>query len=351
VSTPPANHGIEMTAAIDHSTAQPDPTALLRLREGVYLGDLVIAAIAELDLFTKLGRVRWSPADIAANLGLDERPTVVMCDVLESLGLLERDGGKVTPSATARAYLTADAPGDLRPYFASLRERPAVGELSDVLRTGKPAAWASAAAGEDWAGRLDDPAFAEEFTAAMDARGRVLAPALAQALADLPARRVLDVAGGSGAYGCALLDARPDLQVSVLERPPVDEVTRTLLHRRGYDSVEVVAGDMFGGLPGGYDLHLFSHVLHDWDIPAVEALLRSSVQALPPGGWVVDYDAHSGAGREGAVAAYSVLLMHTTEGRCYGAGEISELMRAAGFVDVEVRWTVGDRSAVCARRP
>ena len=332
-------------------TAPPDPTALLRLREGVYLGDLVIAAIAELDLFTKLGDEPRSPAEIAALLGLDVRATAVMCEALETLELLEPDGGKLTASATARAHLVAGAPGDLRPYFASLRERPAVRELADVLRTGRPAAWASAAAGDDWAGRLDDPGFAEEFTAAMDARARVLAPALAQALADVPARRVLDIAGGSGAYGCALLDGRSEIQVAVLERPPVDEVARTLLRRRGYDSVDVVSGDMFEVLPAGYDLHLYSHVLHDWDIAAVEALLRSSFAALPSGGRVVDYDAHLDSPREPAVAAYSVLLMHATEGRCYGVEEISGLMRAAGFVDIDVRRTVGDRSAICARRP
>jgi len=332
-------------------TAPPDPTALLRLREGVYLGDLVIAAIAELDLFTKLGDEPRSPAEIAALLGLDVRAAAVMCGALETLELLERDGGRLTASATARAHLVAGAPGDLRPYFASLRERPAVRELADVLRTGRPAAWASAAAGDDWAGRLDDVGFAEEFTAAMDARARVLAPALAQALADVPARRVLDIAGGSGAYGCALLDGRAELEVAVLERPPVDETARTILRRRGYGSVDVVTGDMFEVLPAGYDLHLYSHVLHDWDVTAVEALLRSSFAALPSGGRVVDYDAHLDSPREPAVAAYSVLLMHATEGRCYGVEEISGLMRAAGFVDIDVRRTVGDRSAICGRRP
>jgi hypothetical protein len=332
-------------------TEPPDPTPLLRLREGAYAGDLMVAAIAELDLFTRLGE-RWrSPAEIAAMLGLEERPTRVMCDLLESLELLERDGDTVTPSPAARAYLTAGAPGDLRPYFASLSERPAVRELAGVLRTGTPAPWSSSEDGEDWAARLEDPGFAEEFTAAMDARGRVLAPALAQALSDVPARRVLDIAGGSGVYASALLDARPDLAVSVLERPPVDRVARTLLGRRSYDSIEVIAGDMFGDLPGGHDLHLFAHVLHDWDVPAVESLLRASFDALPRGGWVVDYDAHLGTGPDLPIAAYSALLMHATEGRCYAVGEISALMRVAGFVDVAVRRTIGDRSAVSARRP
>jgi hypothetical protein len=332
-------------------TEPPDPTPVLRLREGVYAGDLVIAAIVELDLFTQLGDGRFPAADIAAMLGLEERATAVMCDLLESLALLDRSGDLLAASASARAFLTAGGPHDLRPYFASLADRPAVGELAAVLRTGRPAAWSSSPGGEEWAARLADPEFAEQFTAAMDARGRVLAPALAQSLAALPVRSVLDVAGGSGIYACALLDARPELGVTVLERPPVDRVARTLLGRRGYASVGVVAGDMFDRLPGGHDLHLFAHVLHDWAVPAIASLLRASFEALPSGGWVVDYDAHRGADADLPVAAYSALLMHATEGRCYDVDEISALMRAAGFVDIQVRSTIGDRTAICGRRP
>lgn len=335
----------------DLSESGVDPTALLRLREGVYAGDLVIAAIVELDLFTRLSGRRLLPQEISHTLGLAERPTVVMCDVLESLGLLESDEDGLAPSALASTYLIDGSPGDLRAYFASLRERPAVRELAGVLRSGEPAAWASADAGEDWVARLDDPGFAEQITGAMDARGRVLGPVLANALADVPAQSVLDVAGGSGVYGCALFDSRPELRVTVLERPPVDRVARALLSRRGYEHVEVVAADMFDALPTGHDLHLYAHVLHDWDVPAIERLLGASHAALPSGGWVVDYDAHLGEEGRPAVAAYSVLLMHSTEGRCYATGEIAELMRAAGFVDVEVRVTLGDRSAICGRRP
>lgn len=328
-----------------------DPTALLRLREGVYAGDLVIAAIVELDLFTRLSGQWLSPVEIAGELGLAERPTVVMCELLESLGLLERDQDRVTPSALATAFLVDGSAGDLRAYFASLRERPAVGELTGVLRSGEPAGWASSEQGEDWSARLDDPDFAEQITAAMDARGRVLGPALAQALADVRARSVLDVAGGSGVYGCALLNSRPELRVTVLERPPVDRVARAQLTRRGYEHVDVVAGDMFEALPGGHDLHLYAHVLHDWDVPAIQRLLAASHAALPSGGLVVDYDAHLGDEGLPAVAAYSVLLMHSTEGRCYATGEIAALMRAAGFVEVEVRATLGDRTAILGRRP
>ena len=200
-----------------------DPAVLYRLRDGVYAPDLLIVAVAELDLFTWLaGRGPTDAAAIGAELGLAGRPADVMLTYLCALGLLERAGDTVTATALARDHLAAGSPYDLRPYYASLRERPGCAELLAVLRSGQPAAWASADAGGDWAGRLADPRFARQITAAMDARGRFLGPALAGALHDLPARRVLDIGGGSGVYACALADRLP-VTGAVLERPPVEE--------------------------------------------------------------------------------------------------------------------------------
>ena len=145
--------------------------------------------------------------------------------------------------------------------------------------------WASAQDGSNWVRQLDDVAFAHQITAAMDARGRLLAPALAQAMADVPGRRLLDIAGGSEIYATACLDARPDLRATVVERVPVDAAARALLADRGYaDRVSVVVGDMFGALPHGHDLHLLSHTLHDWDEDAVRRILGGSFAALSPGG-------------------------------------------------------------------
>ena len=81
--------------------------------------------------------------------------------------------------------------------------------------------------------------------------------------------------------------------------------------------------------PDGYDVHLFSNVLHDWDVPRVTQLLAASAAALPSGGIVIVHDAHLNDTKTGPlpVAAYSCLLMHSTEGRCYGSGEMRELLQ------------------------
>lgn len=334
-----------------------DPTSLYRLRDGVYAADLLIAAIAELDFFAVVQeRDGLTVADVCRELGLDARATDVMVTYFVALGLLERCAdGRVCLTQLAAEHLVAGSPYDLRAYFASMKERPACTQLLSVLRTGQPAAWASADVDQAWAARLDEREFAERITAAMHARGAYLGPALAAAVDDLPARRVLDVGGSSGVYASAMIGRTPELRATVFERPPVDRAARTLLAAAGLaDRIEVVTGDMFANpLPGGHDLHLFSHVLHDWGEQEVLQLLGSSYDALEPGGWFIDHDTHIDADKSGPlpVAEYSVLLMHSTPGKCWSVGELEAMLHAVGFRDVECRPTAADRSALIARRP
>jgi SAM-dependent methyltransferase len=135
----------------------------------------------------------------------------------------------------------------------------------------------------------------------------------------------------------------------------VDGAARTLLAARGLaDRIDVITGDAFADpLPTGFDAHLYSQVLHDWDGDRVRHLLAASYAALPPGGWLLDHDALIDADKRGPlpVAEYSVLLMHSTPGKCWSVGEITELALAAGFEAVEHRPTAGDRGVLLARKP
>ncbi len=327
---------------------------LCRIRDGIYADDLVLAAVGWLDVFGWLVQHRVDLDGLCRGLGLAPRPADVMCTLFRAMGLLEAGEEQLRPTALARDHLVAGSQSDLTPYYGSLRERPGCRELVEVLRTGEPMSWASARDGSDWVRQLDDVAFAHRITAAMDARGRLLAPAMAQAMADVPGRRLLDIAGGSGIYATACLDARPNLRATVVERVPVDAAARALLADRGYaHRVSVVAGDMFGELPHGHDLHLLSHALHDWDEDAVRRILGVSFAALRAGGWLVDHDAHINADKTGPlpIARYSVLLAHSTSGKCWSAPELEVFLREAGFTDVTERPAATDRSIVLARKP
>jgi hypothetical protein len=188
----------------------------------------------------------------------------------------------------------------------------------------------------------------------MDSRGAFLGPALAGKLECSGHHHLLDIAGGSGIYACAIVARHAHLRASVLERPPVDGITRHSIAARGFSGrVDVVVGDMFSDpFPPDCDLHLFSNVLHDWDEDKVRLLLAKSFAALPVGGMVIIHDAHINADKSGPlpVAEYSTLLMTITEGKCYSEKEMRKYLSGAGFGDFRQTATAADRSVITARK-
>lgn len=312
-----------------------DPTTLYRYRDALYAEDLLIVGLIQLDLFSGLAAEPTDAAGIARRHGLTARPTDVMLTLFRAMGLLELKEGRYGVTPVAREHLVQGSPWFLGPYYASLKDRPVAADLLRVLRTDRPANWGSQADQLDWHRAMEQPGFAQSFTAAMDCRGVFLAQALAAHLPLESFRSLLDIAGGSGIYACSLCAHFPQLRATVLEKPPVDRICAAAIQERGFsDRVTVVAGDMLQGeFPEGSDLHLFSNVLHDWDVPIVRELLARSWAALPAGGAVLIHDAFLDRDKAGPlhVAEYSVMLMHATQGRCYGVGEMEELLTGAGF--------------------
>ena len=177
---------------------------------------------------------------------------------------------------------------------------------------------------------------------------------MAKALAPGGRTRLLDIAGGSGIYACAITAGHSDVRATVFEKPPVDQVAAQLIAERGYaERVSVLAGDMFSDpLPTGFDMHLFSNGLHDWDTPVVKRLLEKSFAALPSGGLLVIHDMHLHADKTGPlpVAKYSALLMHSTEGKCYSLTEMRGYLDELGFTDFRHQDTAVDRSIITVRK-
>jgi SAM-dependent methyltransferase len=332
-----------------------DPTALYRYRDGLYADDMLITGLVWLDLFSWLAEQPSDLSGIMNHFEISQRPTDVMLTLFVAMGLLERRGPAYHVTAEAAEHLCKKSPWYLGPYYESLKERPVCRDLLRVLKTGKPANWGSEQGKQDWHKSMESEAFAEQFTAAMDCRGVFLARAAAKCLNLAQRRSLLDIAGGSGIYACSFCAHYPDLRATVLEKPPVDRITAGAIQKRGFsERVSVSAGDMLSQpLPEGFDVHLISNVLHDWDVPTVEQLLRASFAALAPGGQLVIHDAHLNEDKTGPlhVAEYSVLLMHSTEGRCYGTGEIGEYLRRAGFNGPKFTPTAAARSVITADKP
>ena len=316
-----------------------DASAIYRPRDCLAAVDCLCCAIVHLDFFSVLERHPDDLPGICRRLGLHPRPADVMLTLFKAHGFVEADGDGVhRTTGLAREVLVAGGPCDARPYYASMAERPGVADFLRVLRTGRPANWPGEEGEADWHAAMRTEAFAESFTAAMDCRGRAVAPALAGAV-DLGAtRRLLDVGGGSGVYATACAETWPALEAVVLEAPPVDAIARRVTARSTAAArIAVVAADMFADpWPADCDVHLFSNVLHDWDEPDCRRLLAASARALPRGGRILVHDMFLDDDKAGPAwaAEYSVLLSTVTQGRLYARAEVAGFAADVGFSPV-----------------
>ena len=331
-----------------------DPVDIYRVRDGIYAADMLLAAIVHLDLFSWLETNPAPLGDVCRQFETTARPTDVMLTLFAAMRLVEERDGVFRLTPLAREHLVKSSPWFLGPYYESLKNRPVALDLINVLRTGKPANWSSDKDGKDWHLAMETDAFAAQFTAAMDSRGVYLAQALAKSIDLARSRHLLDIAGGSGVYACSLVTHHPHLTATVFEKPPVDRIAARAIADRGCSgTVRVVAGDMLAGeMPADADVHLYSNVLHDWDEPVVRRLIAKSFAALPAGGMVVIHDAFLNAAKNGPlhVAEYSVLLMHSSEGRCYSTREMERYLADAGFRDARYRDTAAARGVMTATK-
>ncbi len=332
-----------------------DPTTIYRYRDGLYAADLLACALVFLDLFSWLDKNPSTHPQICQQFSITPRPTDVMLTLFVAMGFLCRAHDTFELTALAREHLVSSSPWFIGPYYASLQDRPVCKDFLQVLRTDKPANWGSFKNEKDWAHAMEDPAFAHNFTAAMDSRGIYLSQAVAKVLSASPHHRLLDIAGGSGIYACSIVSHHPHLRASIFEKAPVHKVAAAAVERRGCsDKVSVLEGDMFTQpLPSGFDLQLYSNVLHDWDEETISRLIQKSFDALLPDGTLVIHDVIINEEKSGPLpnAAYSALLMHATPGKCYSIGEYYAALRRAGFRDFSFQVTTADRSIITARKP
>src|SRR5437879_2512394 len=157
-----------------------------------------------------------------------------MLTLFTAMNLIRSRAGIFELTELGREHLVSSSPWFLGPYYASLKERPVCHDMIKVLRTGKPANFASNKNEKEWAKAMEGEEFAKKFTAAMDCRGVYLAQAAAKHLDLSKHGHLLDIAGGSGIYACSFVAHHPGLRATVFEKPPVDEIARRAIAGRGF---------------------------------------------------------------------------------------------------------------------
>jgi len=326
------------------------PELIFRLRDSAFANDLFIAAVGYFDFFNFIKKHPYDIDSLSRSLKIKKRPLDVMLTLFKAYGFIEEKDNRFYLTDVADDYLDSESFFDLSYYAGSLKDRPACEEMRKVLITGKPADWAAIKKREDWATSMENIDFARSYSAGVNGRGAYLANGLLDAVDLGKYKKLLDIGGSTGIYSAVLLQKYPNLEATVFEKPPVNKLTEFSIKKsRLKDRMDVITGDMFKeNLPEGYDIHLLSHVVHDWDFDRVRYILDSSYKSLNTGGMVIIHGVHINEDKTGPVPAaeYSVLLMFLTEGKCYSIPEMKKILEEAGFKDIRYRPTVINRSII-----
>jgi hypothetical protein len=315
-----------------------------------YQGAAVLAAAADLDLFTALARAPLGAAELARALECDLRALTILLDALVGLRLLHKSGTRYSLPAGLDAFLT---PNDTQSILAMAQHQGHClrnwAQLSQVVKTGRRAECLPGVRGE--AGDQ------EAFIGAMHNVSAPNADQVVRAVQPLQFGHLLDIGGASGTWTIAFLRACPSAQATLFDLPHVIPMARRRLAAAGLDQrVRMVAGDFTSDpLPQGADLAWVSAIVHQNSRAQNRALFAKVGAALVPGGRIAIRDILMEEDRTRPVAGalFAVNMLAATEGGgTFTFGELREDLEAASFAEVALlRQDEAMNSVVVARKP
>jgi len=318
-----------------------DPAPLFELFRGNHATELLTAAVAHFNLFRQFPSQKSSLSQLREQLGLAERPVMVLLTALCAFGLLRREEqGNYSMTDLARDHLTPGSPFDISGYIGLAAETPGVLAMVERLRTNRPAGTEPTEQGaafiyrEGLESAMEKETAARQLTLALAGRAFNVAPVLAERYPLADSKILLDVGGGTGIYSIAWLQRHPHLRAIVWDRPEVLKVAQELADAHCVSSrLECRPGDMFRDPVPACDTVLLSNVLHDWDATECRTLIQRLATALPTKGQLLIHDVFLNDTLDGPlpIALYSAALFSLTEGRAYSAAEYADWLREAGL--------------------
>jgi demethylspheroidene O-methyltransferase len=302
----------------------------------------VLLACVQLKLFDHLAAAPLGVDELAARMALPRESAQLLLDAAASLDLVQRRsqgryglgqlGAELrgNPSVTAMIEHHALLYRDLADPVALLRGPGGGGELA--------AYWAYARDGK--AAALPDAAIAP-YTALMAASQPMIVNEVLQVFSFRDHRCLLDVGGGDGSFLAAVAASTPGLRGILFDLPAVAEKAAERFRAAGLAPRATAIGGSFltDPLPAGADIVSLVRVIHDHDDSEVLTLLRAVHDALPDQGKLLVAEPIAGiSGTESMAEAYFAFYLRAMgSGKARTFRRLSELLRQAGFAEIQLR--------------
>jgi hypothetical protein len=329
-----------------------DDTKVVQALDGM-MGGIAFLVSYDLKLFEVLGRGSQTASQLAAALGIGERPAEALLSVAAAQGFVHcsNDMYKLTP--TAEEYLLPESPTYYGPMI-DLRMAAMPVYTFETLKNSVLSDIPQAYGGRDvFAGNAADSTRAQVFTRAMHSRSMAAALAWPKLLDLSGHRRLLDIGGGSGAHSIGVALQWPQLAATVLDIAPVCSIAaQYVAAERLSERIHTLPGDMFDDPFPSADVHFYGNVYHDWPAEKCRFLTGKSYGALPSRGRLVIHEMLYDNDKNGPLeaAVYSVVMLLWQRGRQYSGAELTRMLTEAGFIEIEVKRSFGLWSIVCGRK-
>lgn len=299
-----------------------------------YQQSAALKAAIELDLFTKIAEGADQAATLAKSAGAAERGVRILADYLTIQGFLTKTNNRYALTQESAMFLSRKSPaymGTLADFLAAEQPRRNFELLTGAVRKGGTANTIgdnTKPHDEMWV------TFAKSMAPLTGPSAGFMA-ALA-GMAEQKPCKVLDVAASHGMFGITFAKQNPQAQIVALDWPSVLEVAKENSAKAGVaDRVTLLPGSVFeADLGKDYDFVLLTNILHHFDPPTVERLMRRMYAALKPGGRAIALEFVPNEDRvtPPTAAAFSLIMLAGTDaGDAYTFAEYERMFRNAGF--------------------
>jgi len=298
----------------------------LHREASAYQSSAVILAATETGLFDALAAGPLNAGELAGRMGAAVRGVERLANALVALGWLYLEGGRYRLPESLAPLVISGSPESLiwiLRHNAVLQRRWS--DLAQCVRTGEPVPRHPRTVKEQHA-----------FLRAMDDLARRRAGTLWSAVSLAGQRHLIDVGGGAGRFALEAIRRNPGLEATVVDIPESETAFRELAAEADDPGrLSFVAADALRDPLPPADAALVSSLIHIYGPEELRSLAAGLAAALAPGALLVIRD-FLFEGPDHASPAPTALfainmLINTSTGGCYSAGEIEELFAPAGF--------------------
>ena len=286
-----------------------------------YYGSAVLFAAIDCDVFAKVE---------AGTLDVGGRGMRLLADACVAEGLLEKRDGAYFNTPAGKAALIPGGPADLTKAIRYNRDvYPAWGKLVQLAQTGRPVEKPEIHLGED-------KARTKAFAASMFGRAMGIGRGIVPMLGKLEGR-LLDLAGGPGAYAILMCQANPSLKCVTVDLPAISAEASGYVASAGLqDRIDCRAGNYHADEyeAEAYDAATIFGALHQESPEQIVDILKRAARALKPGGRIFILDMMTDSTRTSPKfsALFAVNMALTTEnGWVFSDAELNEWLSEAGF--------------------